>query len=142
MIEPDPVDQDGRAVAPAASGIGRTDRDRIGVSIGIERREIRLSRCVDLRGRNGAGAQILRDHQRGGVERCLHRRARMNGAAIIDRCPHEGDEGYAADRKDHCDIASLGATEFSEQPCKCEQGNLSHVGTNAVRTRSTSAIRH
>ena len=62
---------------------------------------------------DGAVRQVLRHHQRRGVERRLHRGAGAVGAGIVDRGADEAEQRHCRDGEDHRDIALIGAGEMA-----------------------------
>ena len=101
-----PVHRDGRALAGAGGGVGGADGDRIGLLVGVERREIVLGRrdliWVDVivpcdRSRDSISAVE--------VERGLHGGARRVGPAVVDGRSNEGENRKQGDRKDDRNIS-------------------------------------
>jgi hypothetical protein len=59
----------------------------------------------DLIGRHGGG--VARQHQRGCVERCKHRGARRVGAAVVDRCADDTNDGNEREREHGSNATAL-----------------------------------
>ncbi|GCC46939.1 hypothetical protein chiPu_0031296, partial [Chiloscyllium punctatum] len=100
-----PAQEDGCRRVRGRGRVGGRDRNALAVLVGVEAVEIGLRLARDLRGRDVAHGQVLGQHQRGGIERRLHRGPGVVGAGIVDRYAYEGEDRQYCEGEHHRDVA-------------------------------------